>query len=84
LVQTETLQLRRDARHLAGLGVDGSRPRLGRVVAIIPMEALGGTANDVNWIVMTMVAIVLTLVCVVVSYRKTDGEWRWRWGSGDR
>jgi Na+/melibiose symporter-like transporter len=54
------------------------------VIAIVAMAALGGTANAGNWIVVAMVAIVLTIVCVVVCYRKTDGEWRWRWGSGDR
>jgi peptidoglycan/LPS O-acetylase OafA/YrhL len=54
------------------------------VIAIVAMATLGGTADGGNWVVVAMVAIVLTLVCVVVSYRKTDGEWRWRWGSSDR
>jgi hypothetical protein len=54
------------------------------VAAVAAMAALGATANAVYWIVLAAIAIAATAITVVVSYRRTDGEWRWRWGNGER
>jgi hypothetical protein len=53
------------------------------VVALVVIAAFGGLTSIASFLVWTIVAIVVTAVTAVVSYQKTDGEWRWRWGSDD-
>jgi hypothetical protein len=49
--------------------------------AVLGMAIRGVTDNAVDWIVLAAVAIALTVITVVIIYRKTDGEWRWRNGN---
>jgi hypothetical protein len=55
----------------------------GLIVVALVVIAAGGLTSIVSFLVWTIVAIVVTAVTTVVSYQKTDGEWRWRWGSDD-
>jgi hypothetical protein len=56
---------------------------LGTVLAMVAVSlALRLTVRD-DWALAALVGfdVVALATLVIVSRRKTDGEWRWRWGS---
>jgi hypothetical protein len=55
---------------------------LGAVLAMIAASLLLRVEARNGWALAALVAFDVAALgaLAVVSYRKTDGEWRWRWG----
>ncbi len=54
-------------------------------MVVVVMSSLRGAAlaDGAAWALSAFVIDVLAIAAlIIVSRRKTDGEWRWRWGQG--
>ena len=59
---------------------------LGYVIAVAVLGTLTfGREHTQPWIwgVFVAVVAVLTLGLLMISRRRTEGDWRWRWGAND-
>ncbi len=51
------------------------------VVVVMSSIVVPALANGAAWALSAIVIDVVAIaVLIIVSRRKTDGEWRWRWG----
>jgi hypothetical protein len=51
------------------------------VVVVMSSVVVPALANGAAWALSAVVIDALAIVAlIIVSRRKTDGEWRWRWG----
>jgi len=52
------------------------------VAAIVTMSLFLRLTERYDWALVVMLGFdaVVVIALVIVSRRKTDGEWRWRWG----
>jgi hypothetical protein len=78
LVQAKAVRVRRHTGDVAGLEHDDRhRDRRGCVIRAHP-DFFGASRP---WVFVAIpINLLLIAALLVVSRRKTDGEWRWRWG----
>jgi peptidoglycan biosynthesis protein MviN/MurJ (putative lipid II flippase) len=51
------------------------------IVATIVMTSMKNPNSPSVWLSYVLVVGSAVVWLVIVSYRKTEGEWRWRWGN---